>query len=157
MSPRFSSSPATPKRSMRERARVMALLLYRSDVSMNYFGLNRDQACALQEQYRLRSLLDMRENIAESLFELAAYDNPSQDLAALYNQLQTQYLGVDFHPGCLDLRPVLWLRAAIPSELCAVRNVCQASAPDDGYQTWREVAEPRGRAPEAQAVLRSPP
>ena len=76
---------------------VMALLLYRSDVSMNYFGLNRDQACALREQYRLKSLLDMRENIAESLFELAAYDNPTQDLAALYNQLQTQYLGVDFH------------------------------------------------------------
>ena len=64
---------------------------------MNYFGLKRDQACGLREEYRLKSLLDIREYIAESLFELAAYDNPNQDLAALYNRLQAQYLGVDFH------------------------------------------------------------
>jgi Peptidase family M3 len=76
---------------------VMALLLYRPHISTTYFGLNSAQARALREQYQLKSLLDLRENIAESLFELAAYDNPDQDLAALYNQIQQQYTGVNFH------------------------------------------------------------
>lgn len=64
---------------------------------MSYFGLQREQACAMAEAYRLKSLFDMRETIAESLFELAAYNNPEQDLAALYNQIYSANLGVDLH------------------------------------------------------------
>ena len=35
--------------------------------------------------------------MADSLFEFEAYAEPDQDLAALYNRIHSQYLGVDMH------------------------------------------------------------
>jgi hypothetical protein len=51
----------------------------------------------MAEAYRLKSLFEMRETIAESLFELAVYKNPEQDLAKLYNQIYSANLDVDLH------------------------------------------------------------
>jgi Zn-dependent M32 family carboxypeptidase len=42
-------------------------------------------------------LFDLREKMADSLFEFEAYADPSQDLAALYNRIHAQYLGVNMH------------------------------------------------------------
>jgi Zn-dependent M32 family carboxypeptidase len=42
-------------------------------------------------------LFDLREKMADSLFEFEAYADPSQDLAALYNRIRAEYLGVDLH------------------------------------------------------------
>lgn len=76
---------------------VMALLLYRDEIAGPYFGLTPQQVRAIQERYRLKSVLDMRETMADSLFEFAAYANPDQDLAALYNRIYSEYVGVDMH------------------------------------------------------------
>ena len=35
--------------------------------------------------------------MADSLFEFEGYAEPNQDLAALYNRIHTEYLGVDMH------------------------------------------------------------
>jgi hypothetical protein len=74
---------------------VTALMLYRPEIATKYFGLTAAEAEALRERYRLKSLFDIREYMADSLFELSAYDNPDQDLAALYNRIYSRYVGVD--------------------------------------------------------------
>ncbi len=76
---------------------VMALMLYRPEVATRYFGLTADQARSVRERYRLKSLFDLRELMADFLFELAAYDQPDQDLAALYNRTYSRLLGVEMH------------------------------------------------------------
>jgi len=76
---------------------VMALMLYRSEVSTRYFGLSPEQARLVEERYRLKDLLDLRDTIADSVFEFEAYANPDQDLDALYNRIYSRYLGVDLH------------------------------------------------------------
>jgi peptidase M3-like protein len=72
-------------------------LLYRPEISFSLFGLNPEQAAILEKRYRLKLLYDLREKMADSLFEFEAYADPSQDLAALYNRIHAQYLGVDPH------------------------------------------------------------
>jgi hypothetical protein len=72
-------------------------LLYRPEISTSLFGLSAEQATTLAKRYRLKSLFDFREKMADSLFEFEAYADPSQDLAALYNRIHGQYLGVDLH------------------------------------------------------------
>jgi len=72
-------------------------LLYRPEISASLFGLSPEQAATLAKRYRLKSLFDLREKMADSLFEFEAYAEPSQDLAALYNRIHSQYLGVDLH------------------------------------------------------------
>ena len=72
-------------------------LLYRPEISASLFGLSPEQAATLARRYRLKSLYDLREKMADSLFEFEAYADPSQDLAALYNRIHAQYLGVDLH------------------------------------------------------------
>ncbi len=72
-------------------------LLYRPEVSIPLFGLTSEQAAMLAKRYRLKSLFDLREKMADSLFEFEAYASSSQDLAALYNRIHAQYLGVDMH------------------------------------------------------------
>ena len=72
-------------------------LLYRPEISVSLFGLTPEQAATLAKRYRLKSLFDLREKMADSLFEFEAYADPTQDLAALYNRIHAQYLGVDFH------------------------------------------------------------
>ncbi len=72
-------------------------LLYRPEVSVPLFGLTSEQADILAKRYRLKSLFDLREKMADSLFEFEAYADPNQDLAALYNRIHAQYLGVDLH------------------------------------------------------------
>src|SRR5262249_37867579 len=66
---------------------IMALMLYRPQVAMKYFGLTKEEVAAINERYRLKTLSDMRETIAAALFEYAAYANPDQDLAALFNKI----------------------------------------------------------------------
>jgi oligoendopeptidase F len=70
-------------------------LLYRPEVSVSLFGLSAEQAAILAKRYRLKTLFDLREKMADSLFEFEAYADPRQDLAALYNRIHTEYLGVD--------------------------------------------------------------
>ncbi|MGH9493228.1 MAG: M3 family metallopeptidase [Terriglobales bacterium] len=76
---------------------VMALMLYRTEVATRYFGLSAEQARLVQERYRLKNLLDLRETIADSVFEFEAYANPDQDLDALYNRIYSRYIGVEMH------------------------------------------------------------
>jgi len=76
---------------------VMSLMLYRPEVAKEYFGLTSDQAGSIIERYRLKSLFDLRELMADFLFELAAYDQPDQNLAELYNQNYSRLLGVEMH------------------------------------------------------------
>ena len=78
-------------------AEFFNFMLYRPEVSVSLFGLNRDEAAVLAKRYRLKSLFDLREKMADSLFEFEAYADPSQDLAALYNRIHAKYLGVDLH------------------------------------------------------------
>jgi Zn-dependent M32 family carboxypeptidase len=76
---------------------VMALMLYRTEVATRYFGLSPEQARLVEERYRLKNLLDLRDTIADSVFEFEAYANPDQDLDALYNRIYSQYIGVEMH------------------------------------------------------------
>jgi Zn-dependent M32 family carboxypeptidase len=76
---------------------VMALMLYRPEVATRYFGLSPEQAKLVEERYRLKDLFDLRDTIADSVFEFEAYNNPDQDLDALYNRIYSQYLGVEMH------------------------------------------------------------
>jgi len=78
-------------------AQVMALLLYRPDVDTKLFTLTAGQAATMAERYRLKSLFDLRDTMADSFFEFEAYADPDQDLSALYDRVYSQYLGVDMH------------------------------------------------------------
>jgi len=76
---------------------VMALMLYEPPIASGYFGLTASQTNALRDRQRLQSLIELREYMADSLFELTLYDNPDQDLARAYNDIYSKYLGVDLH------------------------------------------------------------
>jgi hypothetical protein len=76
---------------------VMALMLYRTEVATRYFGLSPEQARLVEERYRLKNLLDLRDTIADSVFEFQAYANPDQDLDALYNRTYSRYIEVEMH------------------------------------------------------------
>src|SRR5713226_8002468 len=78
-------------------AEFLTLMLYRPEVSASLFGLSRGEAAVLAKRYRLKTLFDLREKMADSLFEFEAYADPGQDLAALYNRIHAQYLGVELH------------------------------------------------------------
>lgn len=78
-------------------AEFMTLMLYRPEVSVPLFGLTTEQAAVLAKRYRLKTLFDLREKMADSLFEFEAYADPAQNLGALYNRIHAQYLGVDQH------------------------------------------------------------
>jgi hypothetical protein len=78
-------------------AEFFNLMLYRPEVSVSLFGLSTEQAAILAKRNRLKTLFDLREKMADSLFEFAAYADPSQDLAALYNRIHAKYLGVNMH------------------------------------------------------------
>jgi hypothetical protein len=78
-------------------AEFFTLILYRPEVSVSVFGLRAEQSQILARRYRLKSLFDLREKMADSLFEFEAYADPGQDLAALYNRIHAKYLGVALH------------------------------------------------------------
>jgi hypothetical protein len=78
-------------------AQVLALMLYRPDVDDKLFGLDAGQAAIMAERYRLKSMFDLRDTMADSLFEFEAYAEPDQDLSALYNRIHSKYLGVEMH------------------------------------------------------------
>ena len=78
-------------------AEFLTRMLYRPEVSVSLFGLSTEQAAILAKRYRLKTLFDLREKMADSLFEFEAYADPGQDLAALYNRIHAEYLGVDLH------------------------------------------------------------
>jgi hypothetical protein len=72
-------------------------MLYRPELSTRYFALTQEQAQRIRERYRLKLLVDLRETMADSLFEFAAYENPERDFVADYNRIYEQHLGVDLH------------------------------------------------------------
>lgn len=74
---------------------VMALMLYRPELATRFFGITPAQAESIRERYRLKLLVDLRETMADSLFEFAAYENPERDFVADYNRIYEQHLGVD--------------------------------------------------------------
>jgi oligoendopeptidase F len=76
---------------------IMALLLYRPQVAMKHFGLTGEEVKAINERYRLRSIVDTRETIAEAMFEYAAYASPEQDFAKLYNTIYGNLMGIEMH------------------------------------------------------------
>ena len=78
---------------------VIALMIYRPQFAARVFGLTSDEIKTINETYRLKSLCDLRGTIADSMFEFAAYQNPDQDLAALYDRMASKYLGVPMHRG----------------------------------------------------------
>jgi oligoendopeptidase F len=78
-------------------AQVIASMLYRAEVDTELFGLTAEQARLLAETHRLRELYDLRNTMADSLFEFEAYADPDQDLGGLYNRIHSKYLGVDMH------------------------------------------------------------
>jgi oligoendopeptidase F len=78
-------------------AQVMALMLYRPEVDNELFGLTPEQARVVAETYKLKEMFDLRNTMADSLFEFEAYAEPDQDLVALYNRTHARYLGVDMH------------------------------------------------------------
>lgn len=82
-------------------AQVLALMLYRPDVDTKLFGLNSAQAAVMAQRYRLKSLFDLRDTMADSLFEFEAYADPDQDLSALYNRIHSQYVGVEMHEAAV--------------------------------------------------------
>jgi hypothetical protein len=53
----------------------------------------------------------MRALMVQSEFELDAYDNPDQDLDALYDSICSKYLDIDCHHSGQGMRPYY---AAIP-------------------------------------------
>lgn len=76
---------------------VMSLMIYRPQFAKQIFGLTPQEIASLNEYYRMKSLYDVRSTIADSLFEFAAYDNPDQDLSALYDRMSEKYLSVPMH------------------------------------------------------------
>jgi len=78
-------------------AQVIALRLYWPEADKELFGLTPEQAKVVAETYKLKEMFDLRSTMADSLFEFEAYAEPDQDLAALYNRIHAQYLGVDMH------------------------------------------------------------
>jgi Peptidase family M3 len=78
-------------------AQVMTLMLYRQEVDTELFGLTPEQARLVSDTYKLREMLDLRNTMADSLFEFEAYAEPDQDLAVLYDRIHSRYLGVDMH------------------------------------------------------------
>jgi peptidyl-dipeptidase A len=78
---------------------VMALMLHRDDVLTKDFGMSPAAAREVQEAYRSKSLYDLRSTMADSAFEFEAYENPDQDLAKLYADVQSRYLGVEVKDG----------------------------------------------------------
>lgn len=78
-------------------AQVLALMLYRPGVDTKLFGLTAAQSAVMAQRYRLKSLFDLRDTMADSLFEFEAYADPDQDLSALYNRIHAQYVGVAMH------------------------------------------------------------
>ena len=78
-------------------AQVLALMLYRPEVSTKLFGLTRSEASRLQAGYRLKMLFNLRNTIADSLSEFETYADPNQNPATIYNRNHAEYLGVDMH------------------------------------------------------------
>jgi oligoendopeptidase F len=76
---------------------TMSLMMFRPEVSTTIYGLSRDEASALMERRRLESNYSLRALMVQSEFELQAYDNPAQDLTALYDRVCSKYLDVDCH------------------------------------------------------------
>jgi oligoendopeptidase F len=76
---------------------TVSLMIYRPQFAAALFALTPLEITAINDSYRLKSLYDMRSTIADSMFEFAAYENPDQDLSALYDRISEKYLGVPMH------------------------------------------------------------
>ena len=76
---------------------TMSLMLFRPEISTTVYGLSIEEAHALRERRRLETNYSMRALMVQSEFELEAYDNPEQDLDALYDRICSKYLDVDCH------------------------------------------------------------
>jgi peptidase M3-like protein len=76
---------------------TMSLMLFRPEISTTVYGLSRKEAEELRERRRLETNYSMRALMVQSEFELEAYDNPGQELDALYDRICAKYLDVDCH------------------------------------------------------------
>jgi oligoendopeptidase F len=82
-------------------AQMIALMLYRPEVDTTLFGLTPEQARVVAETYKLKAMFQLRDTMADSLFEFEAYADPDQDLAALYDRIHSKYLGVNMHDAAV--------------------------------------------------------
>lgn len=80
---------------------TMTLMLFRPEIATSIYGLSTDEAGKLRERRRLETNYSLRALMVQSEFELAAYDNPDQDLDGLYDRVCTKYLDVDCHHAAI--------------------------------------------------------
>jgi oligoendopeptidase F len=76
---------------------TMSLMLFRPEIATSVYGLSMEEAQALRERRRQQTNYDMRSLMVQSEFEMKAYDDPDQDLDALYDRICAKYLDVDCH------------------------------------------------------------
>jgi len=76
---------------------TMSLMLFRPEIATRIYGLSSDEAQSLRERRRQETNYAMRALMVQSEFETEAYDNPDQDLDALYDRICSKYLDVDCH------------------------------------------------------------
>lgn len=74
---------------------TMSLMLFRPEIAIAVYGLTDDEARSLIQRRRLESNYALRLLMTHSEFELEAYSNPDQNLAALYDRICSKYLDVN--------------------------------------------------------------
>ena len=98
-------------------AQVLALMLYRPEVNTKLFGLSEAQAAVMAQRYRLKSLFDLRDTMADSLFEFEAYADPDQDLSARQPHSRAVCRRAHARRSRMGLQPYVWLRSHLSPEL----------------------------------------
>jgi oligoendopeptidase F len=125
-------------------AQVIALMLYRPEVDRELFELTADEARVVADTYKLREMFDLRNTMADSLFEFEAYAEPDRDLTAVYNRIHSKYLGVDLHGAAVwAYNPMygsdpIYLQSYVVGEMAA-RQICHKVDQQFGSRWGREA------------------